>query len=203
MKKTLFFFIIIFSLNLFAQNSGTEMWKKATETGRPVSVLLTLTGMATTPLLIPVSIYGMYDGEMNIFLCPLVGTVVGAGWIVINEIIGVADILTFGYASYYERSSQRDLIMEAITKPAYFYYIDGIDNLSEHIEKEKKKKADINRDKPIQRAQISAFDKDQQLKTKTISHQITTSAFDADIELGDGKINAQDQNIHSWDKKLK
>lgn len=132
MKKILIYlFVLNCVMHVFAYDSGTKMWEKATATGRPVSVLLTLTGMATTPLLIPAAIYGLYHREINPFLCPIVGLGFGSLWVVANEFVGVFDVLSFGCASYYPENIKRDDIEIALTMPSYFYYIDEIDNSME------------------------------------------------------------------------
>ncbi len=150
MKKIfIYLFVLNCVMHVFAYDSGTKMWEKATATGRPVSVLLTLTGMATTPLLIPAAIYGLYHTEMNPFLCPIIGLGLGSLWVVAYEFVGVFDVLSFGCASYYEENIKRDDIEIAFTMPSYFYYIDEIDNSME-----KRKKSIKNRSEDLDKENI-------------------------------------------------
>ena len=143
MKRTvLFLLILLFSINLFSEDIGTRMWDASVKNKRPLGVLFTITGMATAPLLIPYATYeNSKEEDMNCFLGALTGFGLGTLWMGAYEIAGVADILSIGGLSC--DGEGKDIIGnigEFLIKPAYCYYIDGIDNKIEDWQRAAEKK---------------------------------------------------------------
>ncbi len=143
MKKTILFLLILFfSFALFSDEIGTRMWDASVRHKRPLGVLFTITGMATAPLLIPVAIHeNIDDDDENIITGSLCGFGFGILWMLGSEFAGVVDIVTVGDLSNSgSRGDALDHIAEDLVKPAYCYYLDGIDNQIEDWQKAAEKR---------------------------------------------------------------
>ena len=118
------------------------MWDACVRHKRPLGVLFTITGMATAPLLIPVAIHeNINDDDENVFTGSLCGLCLGTLWMLGSEIAGVVDIITVGDLSNAgSRGDVLDHIAEDLVKPAYCYYLDGIDNKIEDWQRAAEKK---------------------------------------------------------------
>ena len=143
MKKTILFLLVtLFSINLFSKEIGTRMWDASVRHKRPLGVLFTITGMGTAPLLIPVAIHECIDDDdENIFTGSLCGFGFGILWMLGSEFAGLVDIITIGDLSASGSGGDvLDHIAEKLVKPAYCYYLDGIDNQIEDWQKAAKRK---------------------------------------------------------------
>ncbi len=142
--------ILLFSFDAlsvdFSYGVGTKMWDAAVKGNRPVAMLSTLSGMATAPLLIPLFPIGqlLSDDDKtagDVAFALTCGTGLGVVWMIAYELFGIFDLCTLG-----ETSSDgvvqdiAGILGELLTKPAYVWYIDGIDNAIEDAKKSREKK---------------------------------------------------------------
>lgn len=144
------------SMPLYSYDAGTRIWDKAVRGNRPVAMLSTVSGMATAPLFIPMVSVMMLsednDKTAGDYALALVGSPIGGFvWMIAYELFGAFDICTLGWSSS-EGAVGGDIISnigEALVKPAYCYYIDGIDNYLERKQKERKRQAQAQYQEPM------------------------------------------------------